>query len=401
MTTFGQNRFWKITIAVLTVGCFAGLFLVSQTRVVAQENATPAAEASASAEQLKADFDGSIEELRTAIKKIKRSGMLYFNNSSREQFEIREQWEVDAIAAEAAYQKVKRTAFAYFLAAKNPSKDAKQIVRKLTFEQVDHGELTLTYAAAHKLLDFYPNDEHLMKLMGHVAILTNDFDFAQKYAATNKSVIEDFPMIANALYSYLDEMSEKWKRELKIRAEETAADDLPHAIIETTKGTIVIELFENQAPETVANFVSLVQTGYYDRMIFHHVLENVLAHTGKMSMNRSLPIGYTIYDEMGRPDARHHFRGSVAMFLNTDEPNVGGAEFQILQIPRPNLDGRITVFGRVISDMRIVDVIQPTVTITDEGKEKFIEGAVPDTIKSITVKRLRNHEYEPNRVKKD
>ena len=117
-------------------------------------------------------------------------------------------------------------------------------------------------------------------------------------------------------------------------------------------------------------------------------------------MNRALPVGYTIYDESRKPDARHHFRGSVSMYLRSDEENVGGAEFQILMIPAPNMDGKNTVFGRVISDMRIVDALQETFKINEEGKEEFVEGAIPETIKSITVKRLRpNGVYEPNPVK--
>lgn len=118
-------------------------------------------------------------------------------------------------------------------------------------------------------------------------------------------------------------------------------------------------------------------------------------------MSRPQPVGYTIYDEHQRPDSRHHFRGSVAMVAKNNEPNSAAAEFRIMLVPGPNLDGKSTVFGRVISDMSILDNIQETFQVNEEeDKEEFIKDAVPDVIESITITNLRDHEYEPNRVKK-
>ena len=237
--------------------------------------------------------------------------------------------------------------------------------------------------------------------MGRVSILNNDFDFAQQYYQKNQSQAEQFSVPEGALYgSSLDKLATGYQRELELRASDAKGEPLPRAIIKTNRGEIVIELFENQAPETVGNFVSLVQTGIYDGMIFHHVLRNLIADAGLMTLSRPQPIGYTIYDEHQRPNARNHYRGSIAMVAKNNEPNSGGAEFRIMLVPGPNLDGESTVFGRVISDMSVLDGIQETFRVNEEeDKEEFVKDVVPDVIESITITNLRDHEYEPNRVK--
>ena len=163
----------------------------------------------------------------------------------------------------------------------------------------------------------------------------------------------------------------------------------------------MIELFEDEAPETVGNFISLIETGIYDGIIFHRVIKSYMAHTGLMSMNKFEPIGYTIYDECKRPDRRHHFRGSVAMWCDSQDPNTGGAQFYIMNVPAPYLtESNHTVFGRVIEGMELVDALQETRTMNEEErKEEMVLEITPETIQSIKIIQKRDHAYEPNRVK--
>ena len=71
-----------------------------------------------------------------------------------------------------------------------------------------------------------------------------------------------------------------WDTESKLRTAEVEADDLPRVRLTTSKGEVDIELYENEAPETVGNFINLVEQGYYDGLKFHRVLQNFMAQTG-------------------------------------------------------------------------------------------------------------------------
>ncbi|MDG2183092.1 MAG: peptidylprolyl isomerase [Mariniblastus sp.] len=352
-------------------------------------------------QELRSEFDAAILELKDAIKAIKKTGTEFYENKSTVAHEYRSKWKAEAVVAQDAYKRVREVSFALFFETANPGKQVNEIVSMMNQDLIAEGQLAKCYRTTKKLLQLYPENKDLYNLMGRVSILNNDFDFAQQYYQANKQTAEQLGVPEGALYgNSMDKLATGYERELALRASDAAGEPLPRAIIKTNRGEIVIELFENQAPETVGNFVSLVQTGIYDGMIFHHVLKNLIADTGLMTLSRPQPVGYTIFDEHQKPNARHHFRGSVAMVAKNNEPNSAGAEFRIMLVPGPNLDGNSTVFGRVISDMSILDNIQETFQMSEEeDKEEFIKDAKPDVIESITVTNLRDHEYEPNRVK--
>src|SRR4029079_8655388 len=137
------------------------------------------------------------------------------------------------------------------------------------------------------------------------------------------------------------------KQEQQTREAEAKADDLPRVKLQTNKGDITIELFENEAPNTVANFISLVEKGFYDGVPFHRVLPNFMAQGGDPKGTGQGGPGYRIKDEFGNKGARAHFRGSLSM-ANTGQPNTNGSQFFLTFKPTPHLNGRHTVFGRVI-----------------------------------------------------
>jgi cyclophilin family peptidyl-prolyl cis-trans isomerase len=399
-----QSRFRRavstigIVFGIVFGGCFVADFAFGQTDAEVTTKQTPST--GSSVKELQKNYDVAIEELRVALKTIKRTGADYYQNKSTVAYEYREKWEAEAVVAENAYKKVREAAFALFFNLKNPDTELMQVIQLMSQKLIAQGQLTTCYDVTQKLLDLNPGDPELTKMMGQISILTNDFDFARKFYQTQKSEIDSFGMAEKGLYNSIETLGTRFKRELELRESDAQGEELPRAIVKTTKGTFVIELFENQAPDTVGNFVNLVESGFYDSIIFHRVLRNILADTGRWTMDRAQPVGYTIYDESKRPDARHHFRGSVSMVLNHDEENSGAAEFRIMLVPGPNLDGRNTVFGRVISGLSVLDSIQETYTIDEEERtEEFIADVTPDMIESITVERLRKHEYEPNRVK--
>jgi cyclophilin family peptidyl-prolyl cis-trans isomerase len=233
----------------------------------------------------------------------------------------------------------------------------------------------------------------LLNLAGVAYFATQQFDKA-------KTILEEAQEAGGPAFDqlgarYLDEIPnylKYWKKEQEIRAREAAAPEaekLPHVVFKTTKGDIEFELFENQAPNTVANFISLVEKKKYDGIAFHRVLPNFMAQGGDPNTLDDDPAndgqggpGYTIECECYRPDARMHFQGSLSMAHAGKD--TGGSQFFITHLPTSHLnpDAKIerghTVFGRVVKGMLVAASLQ--------AKDKII---------SAKVLNKRNHKYEP------
>lgn len=132
-----------------------------------------------------------------------------------------------------------------------------------------------------------------------------------------------------------------------------------HAIIETSLGTVEVELFEDKAPNTTANFIKLAQKGFYDGIIFHRVIPNFMVQTGDPQGTGMGGPGYNIKDEFG-PGLKHDTPGILSM-ANAG-PNTGGSQFFITTVPTPWLDGKHAIFGKVIKGQDIVDKISKVPT---------------------------------------
>ncbi|MDD2941602.1 MAG: peptidylprolyl isomerase [bacterium] len=137
------------------------------------------------------------------------------------------------------------------------------------------------------------------------------------------------------------------------------------ATIETSKGTIEINLFPDKVPVTIANFVNLAQRGYYDGLKFHRVIPDFMIQGGDPVGNGSGGPGYRFEDEFD-PSLKHNKPGILSM-ANAG-PGTNGSQFFITHLPTPWLDGKHSVFGEVTSGQDVVNAI-----------------AQGDTIKSITI----------------
>ena len=125
------------------------------------------------------------------------------------------------------------------------------------------------------------------------------------------------------------------------------------AIIQTNHGPIHVELFPEDAPKTVNNFVKLVNDGFYDRVIFHRVIPDFMIQGGDPTGTGSGGPGYSFEDEFNDHKVE---RGALAM-ANAG-PNTNGSQFFIVTTEAaPWLDGKHTVFGRVTDGMDVVDTI--------------------------------------------
>lgn len=232
------------------------------------------------------------------------------------------------------------------------------------------------------MMDHQHPDPKLHEMAGMVAFATNDFnkaqthyDNARKAGALSRHGQQYAPLVG-AYQKY-------WAKEQKIRAAEQAADDLPRVRLITTKGEMVIELLENEAPNTVANFIQLVEGGFYDGLTFHRVLSNFMAQGGCPKGTGTGGPGWAIPCECYRKDFRRHFRGSLSMAHAGRD--TGGSQFFLTFLPTTHLDGKHTVFGRIIEGMEILAHLQ--------RRDPRRPGPDPDQIIKATVLRKRNHGY--------
>ena len=126
------------------------------------------------------------------------------------------------------------------------------------------------------------------------------------------------------------------------------------ATIETNHGTIQLELFDEEAPETVANFRKLAGDGFYDGLVFHRVIGNFMIQGGCPQGTGTGGPGYTFEDEI---NSHKLVRGALAM-ANAG-PNTNGSQFFLVTTGEaPWLDGKHTVFGQVVEGMDVVDKIE-------------------------------------------
>ena len=160
-------------------------------------------------------------------------------------------------------------------------------------------------------------------------------------------------------------------------------------------GVITLELYPNIAPETVNNFVSLVNKGFYDGLSFHRIIPGFMIQGGDPLGNGTGGPGYSIKGEFKsngfRNDLRHE-RGVISMARAMD-PNSAGSQFFIMHADAPHLDGSYAAFGKVLDGMGVVDSIASVRT------NMFNDAPVtPVVIKSITVDTKGEEFKEPNKL---
>ncbi len=153
------------------------------------------------------------------------------------------------------------------------------------------------------------------------------------------------------------------------------------AVMETSMGTIELELYPKEAPKTVKNFVGLAKKGYYNGVIFHRVIDNFMIQggdpTGTGSGGESI-YGKPFEDEFAKT-LKHDKPGTLSM-ANAG-PNTNGSQFFITLVPTPWLDGKHTIFGKVVKGMDVVSAIGKVQT-TRPG-DRPVKDVV---IKSVTIR---------------
>lgn len=125
--------------------------------------------------------------------------------------------------------------------------------------------------------------------------------------------------------------------------------------MKTNRGTIVLEMYPEHAPKTVNNFVFLTREGFYDGVSFHRVINDFVIQGGDPTGSGMGGPGYKFEDETAGNPLKHE---TGVMSMANAGPNTNGSQFFITHSPQPHLDGRHTVFGKVVEGMNVVNGIQ-------------------------------------------
>ena len=148
---------------------------------------------------------------------------------------------------------------------------------------------------------------------------------------------------------------------------------MTNATLHTNQGVIDVELFDEDAPKTVANFLELAGKGYYDGLTFHRVIPDFMVQAGCPRGDGTGGPGYEFEDE---PNNHLVVRGALAMANRG--PNTNGSQFFIVTADEcPWLDGKHTVFGRVTDGMDVVDAIS---NVPRDGRDRPLEAVKTERI---------------------
>jgi cyclophilin family peptidyl-prolyl cis-trans isomerase len=150
------------------------------------------------------------------------------------------------------------------------------------------------------------------------------------------------------------------------------------AKMETTMGTMMVQLYEEQVPNTVANFAHLASSGFYNGLKFHRVIADFMIQGGCPKGNGTGGPGWNIADEFA-PGLKHDREGVLSM-ANAG-PNTNGSQFFITLVPTPWLDGKHTVFGRVVKGL---DVLKEIGAVQTDSGDRPVE---PVRITRVTLYR--------------
>lgn len=149
-----------------------------------------------------------------------------------------------------------------------------------------------------------------------------------------------------------------------------------YAVLETSMGDITVELYTEKAPKTTQNFMDLGKKGFYEGTIFHRVIDQFMIQGGDPSGTGRGGPGYQIPDEFD--SSLKHDQPGILSMANAG-PNTGGSQFFITLVPTPHLDGRHTVFGKVVKGMEVVKSIGKV--RTDQNDRPLL----PIVIKSVKI----------------
>jgi cyclophilin family peptidyl-prolyl cis-trans isomerase len=341
------------------------------------------------AAKAKQDYQQRLTQWQDLLKKLRELKVKYQIADATETAALEAEWKQLVEQGNQMIADLRTAALQAYIAAPGEDRNLDRFLAKFAEDAWIKDEFQAALEISETLLAGGSEEPALYSVAGSVAFALHRFDEADVYFEEAKS--------ANALSTdaaqyeaSVDEYKTLWRQEQQIRAKEAEADDLPRVKLTTNKGEIILEMFENEAPNTVANFITLVGDEFYNGVVFHRVLPHFMAQGGDPNGDGTGGPGYEIPDEHHLENARMHFRGSLSM-AKTGAPDSGGSQFFLTFLPTAHLNHKHTVFGRVIEGMEVLDRLQ-------RRDPEAASPPEPDKIIKAEVLRKRDHEYTVKKV---
>jgi peptidylprolyl isomerase len=342
-------------------------------------------------------FEATMHEWRELLVDLHREMILFHNSSDPAKSSThRENYRQLEVRGWMYYDRAFRSALELVRHAPRESYAAAQFLVLAVNDRYATDLYEMTGEGAEQLLRIQADMDRLAEIAAVSYVAVGQFDKAEPFMTEALQSTELKPEDRLVLMEY-NALRELWQQEREQREVDAQRDDLPRVRLRTNRGTMVLELFEDQAPNTVANFIYMVERGELDNLPFYQVLPGQVAMVGDST---DASTGYCIPDEHTRENRRHIFRGSLVMAKLPDTesedrmavPNSGGRQFFIAMKPLPVHDREHTVFGRIIEGMHVLSAVN-RVNPLEEDEDK--PQPDPDVVVDAEVIRKRRAEYRP------
>ncbi len=339
-----------------------------------------------------AEFQRVLDDWKTLVGELGALRAKYRTASKEERPEMEKQWKELLEKGQAMKNQLLQAAEKAFAEAPNADTQVSDLLLDIFNTQMKDDDYENAARVGKLLVDNHAGDVKTACATGVATFCIGDLDAAEKYLGMankdgyfqNLQQQDKLGIQAKYYLSNLEQLRKAWQKEEQIREAEDKANDLPRVLIKTNKGDMEAVLFENEAPNTVANFITLTEKGFYNGLPFHRVLPGFMVQGGDPKGDGTGGPGYSIACECYQPNHRIHFRGSLSMAHAGRD--TGGSQFFITFVPTTHLDGKHTVFGRITKGFDVLAEIQRR-----DPEER--NPPDPDKILEIKVLRKRPHEY--------
>lgn len=365
------------------------------------------------------EFQSVFQEWKRVLEELRRLAEEYSLAEPARRAEILPLYQQSFQKSEAILPRLVDSAEKAYQEGAQPDAQLQEFLLTYFYQRVAQDDYEIAYRIGSLLLKRGCQDRRLKNMTAYAAFCVNRYEEAWQLfqQAKAEGTFQPLPRkdVLNATVEEFlrdpEPFRQNWQREEKLR-ETDAKADLPQVRLRTNRGDLVVELFEDQAPNTVANFLSLVERGFYNGLTFHRVIEGFMAQGGCPKGDGTGGPGYAIACECYQRNRRQHFRGVLSMAHAGRD--TGGSQFFITFVPTPHLDSRIdpqtgqpeidpktgqpsvghTVFGRVIEGIEVLAKLQRRSPTNPEAPPA-------DKILKAVVLRKRNHPYTPQKIEPD
>lgn len=212
-----------------------------------------------------------------------------------------------------------------------------------------------------------------------VAQMCSEHELAAEFLREAKSIAGTLAPRMEEYLKRVPELVAAWEKEKHLRKLGEESGTLPLVRLHTTLGDVVIELYENDAPNSVAHFLDLIQQGVYNGLQFYEVIQQGWALTGSPANNGQSDLNHVIESESRLETARQHFRGNVTL-LAAHEGNHSGSVIGFCRVENLGLDGVHTVIGRLVEGNEVIDYLNKSLILNTQGGYEPNPRFTPDRI---------------------